>query len=293
MNTPVVTELGISPLVAGAVMVVIVTVFIAVIVIAGFRRVPVGRALLVEGGRNPRVSFSNRFVMPFFRKAHLLELTRVMILVDLTGRHAARSRDGVAYEVSACAYVRLGHTEEQILNAATVVGVDGLQDPVAVSRLLKPTLINAIKSGLEDFNINEMVGGYRSPRRAVLAALAAVATDGGPRATSPLAGFIVEDVTLGNVVALELSSDDVTDTNEVLAYQPEAGEVIVVDHEESAEAPAASMPLRDEDIPDQLFELLKHTLPSIPVTPPAGASVDLDKIAFDNESASAASTSVV
>lgn len=209
------------------------------------RRVPVGRVLMVTGGREPTLSFSKRFVLPFVRQCHLLDLRQMTFSVDVAGANACISSDGVSYELSGTAHVRLSPAVAHIIDAARHLGIERLGDPDAVARLLQPSLINAIKSGLEAFTFEQIQHDYGAMRRAVLVALAQITdyTDDSDNCVGlERFGFIIENVTLA-------SARRIGETGSVAHMVDEQLD-----------------PLSDDAIPEQIFHLLKNTLPSIPTT---------------------------
>lgn len=198
-------------------------VFVVLVVVARFRRVPRADQALVIGraGGERVVRFDGTLVLPGVHHAETLDLSVVTVELSLTGKDAARCKDRVRVDVEAALPVRVNRTKDDVLKVATVIGCARASDPDVVRSLYRPRFESAVRKVFAEVTAEEALG-----RRAEVEE--AIATTFGDE----LDGFVLGDVALVRMSLVPLEGLDPDD--------PLDAEAIVVLTRRAAAAAAAA-----------------------------------------------------
>ena len=123
---------------------VLIVLGLLVMVAKLYRRVGQSEALVVTMQRGPRVMRNGGLVFPFVSTAEVVDLSAKNVPCICRARDAVSLRDGTRVDIEATFTLRVGDTNEDILEAAKKVGAARIQDEKALAELFGGRFARAI-----------------------------------------------------------------------------------------------------------------------------------------------------
>ncbi|HYO55087.1 SPFH domain-containing protein [Archangium sp.] len=128
------------------------------VLVAGYRRVGPGEALIIEKGAEPtRVRFGSALVLPMLQRAEVLDLSVRKVVVERRGRQGLSCRDGIRVDVRATFLVKVARVEEVVLRVAREVGCARANRPEEVQALLEERFACALANAASTFNFDALL----------------------------------------------------------------------------------------------------------------------------------------
>ena len=129
----------------------------AVVLLACYRRVGAGQALVIEWGDSARVSFGSAVVWPVVQRAEVLDLSVRKVVVERRGKQGLSCQDGIRVDVRATFLVKVGRVEEDVLRVAREVGCERANRPEEIQALLEERFACALAAAASTFNFDDLL----------------------------------------------------------------------------------------------------------------------------------------
>jgi uncharacterized membrane protein YqiK len=120
--------------------------------------VPSGHALIVYTGSGIKVSFSSRLVLPVIQRSELMDISVQRLHIARQGREGLVCRDSLRADGSFDFFVRVNHTEDDVLLVANALGAARASRPEIVQGLFEPKFVEALKTVFHQYNFDELAG---------------------------------------------------------------------------------------------------------------------------------------
>src|SRR5688572_24398743 len=102
------------------------------------RKVDQGFAMIINTmGREPKVSFSNKIVIPVFTRVEIMDISVKTIEVDRQGVNGLICSDNIRADIKVTFFVRVNKTSEDVLKVAGSVGVIRASDRKTLEELFQ------------------------------------------------------------------------------------------------------------------------------------------------------------
>src|ERR1043165_4967990 len=106
-----------------------------------------GFAMIVNTmGREPKVSFSNKIVIPVFSRVEIMDISLKTIEVDRQGTNGLICSDNIRADIKVTFFVRVNKTSEDVLKVAGSVGVQRASDTKTLEELFQAKFSEALKT---------------------------------------------------------------------------------------------------------------------------------------------------
>ena len=114
---------------------------------AFLRKVDQGFAMIINTmGREPKVSFSNKIVIPVFTRVEVMDISLKTIEVDRQGVNGLICSDNIRADIKVTFFVRVNKTTEDVLKVAGSVGVIRASDRKTLEELFQAKFSEALKT---------------------------------------------------------------------------------------------------------------------------------------------------
>jgi len=147
-------DAGLILVVAGATLVLLVLILVAVARM--YQRVDRSEALVLNGTREPRVSFSGALVVPLLHRAERVSLAVHPIVVDRHGAEGVVCRDKIRADIRVTFLVRVNRTVEDVLKVAETVGCARASDPAVLHAIFAAKFTDALETVARQFEFDQI-----------------------------------------------------------------------------------------------------------------------------------------
>lgn len=193
------------------VILVVVGVALLVAVAAGlvfsalYRKVPQGKALVVSGTRNVKVTFTGQLVIPVINKAEIMDISVKTIEIDRRGLEGLICQDNIRADIKVNFFVRVNKAEQDVIKVAQAIGCDRASDIVTLEELFAAKFSEALKTVGKQMEFISLYTERASFRDRIIEV---IGTD--------LNGYSLEDVAIDYLEQTPLSK---LDSNNILDAQ--------------------------------------------------------------------------
>ncbi len=170
-------------IVVGVIFVVLLG-FIA-IVKAWYIKVPQGTALIVNGIRNIKVSFTGALVYPVINKKEFMKISLITLEVDRRGKDGLICQDNMRADITVAFYLRVNETAADVLKVAKSLGADRASDKNAVNELFNAKFSEALKTVGKQIEFTKLFEDRLEFREKIVQVIG-----------NDLNGYILEDVAI-------------------------------------------------------------------------------------------------
>ena len=144
-----VTYFGVGALV----LIVVVAVFVAITL---FRKVEQGQALVINGMRGTKVTFTGAIVIPLVEKGEYMDISVKRIEIYRHGENGLVCKDNMRADIKVAFYVRVNSTTDDVLKVAQSVGCARASDPRAMVELFDAKFSEALKTAGKQFDFEDL-----------------------------------------------------------------------------------------------------------------------------------------
>ncbi|MEV0174710.1 flotillin family protein [Streptomyces sp. NPDC050803] len=135
-------SLGVGALVAVAVLVALVVLFVARL----FRKVEQGKALIVSKMRKVDVTFTGQVVLPVLHKAEVMDISVKTIEITRAGREGLICRDNIRADIRISFFVKVNKTVDDVIKVAQAVGTARASHRDTLQELFHAKFSEALKT---------------------------------------------------------------------------------------------------------------------------------------------------
>ncbi|MEZ6099443.1 MAG: flotillin family protein [Pirellulaceae bacterium] len=150
-----------------------------------YRKVEQGRALVVNGWRGTKVSFTGMVVVPVLEKAELMDISVKRIEIYRHGVEGLICRDNIRADIKVVFFVRVNKTAQDVLQVAQLLGCVRGSDSAELIELFDAKFSEALKTVGKQFDFVEL---YNSRERFKEEILKIIGTD--------LNGYVLDDAAI-------------------------------------------------------------------------------------------------
>lgn len=150
-----------------------------------FRKVEQGRAIIRNGLRGTKVSFSGLTVFPIIDKAEYMDISVKRVEIDRNGKNGLICMDNMRADIKVAFFVRVNQTPEAVLKVAQSVGCERASSLNAIIELFDAKFSEGLKTVGRQFQFVDL---YNSRDKLKEGILQTIGTD--------LNGFVLEDVAI-------------------------------------------------------------------------------------------------
>lgn len=154
-------------------------------VLTCFRKVQQGRAIIRNGLRGTKVSFSGLTVFPIIDKAEYMDISVKRVEIDRNGKNGLICMDNMRADIKVAFFVRVNQTPEAVLKVAQSVGCERASSQQAIVELFDAKFSEGLKTVGRQFHFVDL---YNSRDKLKEGILQSIGTD--------LNGFVLEDVAI-------------------------------------------------------------------------------------------------
>ncbi len=162
--------------------------FLMLLLVACYRKVPSGKALVRNGMGGTMVSFSGKVVLPVLHVFEYMDITMKRIVVEMSGSKALICKDDLAADIKMAFFVRINTTPEDMIMVAQALGCERASDVNILSELFIAKFSEAIKSVARRYNYSKI---DRSREEFIKEVLQIIGTD--------LNGFILNETIIDHL----------------------------------------------------------------------------------------------
>ena len=147
------------------------------------------------------VSFTGGFVWPVIHKTEIMDITLKAIEIDRSGDDSLICSDYVRADAKATFFIRINHTEDDIIKVAQKIGCNRASDPRTLEALFIPKFSEALKAAVRQIDSADLQTRYEQLRERIIEI---IGTD--------LYGYALEDCAvnyLERTPMTELSNPDI------------------------------------------------------------------------------------
>ncbi|EYF00187.1 SPFH domain-containing protein [Chondromyces apiculatus] len=154
-----------------------------------YRRVPQGKALIVNGmGGAPRVTFTAAVVYPFFHEAEAMDVSVQTVKVTREGAKGLLCRDSIRVDAEVTLFVRVNRTTEDVLRVAQTIGCARASDPAALKELFEVKVSEMMKTVAREMAFDTLLASRQAFKDEVIT-----------RMGTDLGGFTLEDLAIDSL----------------------------------------------------------------------------------------------
>jgi uncharacterized membrane protein YqiK len=150
-----------------------------------FRKVEQGRAIIRNGLRGTKVSFSGLTVFPIIDKAEYMDISVKRVEIDRNGKNGLICMDNMRADIKVAFFVRVNQTPEAVLKVAQSVGCERASSLQAIVDLFDAKFSEGLKTVGRQFQFVDL---YNSRDKLKEGIIQTIGTD--------LNGFVLEDVAI-------------------------------------------------------------------------------------------------
>jgi flotillin len=169
----------------GATFLLLILIGGAFSVLTCFRKVEQGRAIIRNGLRGTKVSFSGLTVFPIIDKAEYMDISVKRVEIDRNGSNGLICMDNMRADIKVAFFVRVNQTPEAVLKVAQSIGCVRASSQNAIVELFDAKLSEGLKTVGRQFQFVDL---YNSRDKLKEGILQSIGTD--------LNGFVLEDVAI-------------------------------------------------------------------------------------------------
>ncbi|MDB6174750.1 MAG: hypothetical protein JWL59_4061 [Chthoniobacteraceae bacterium] len=169
----------------GATLLLLILIGGAFSVLTCFRKVEQGRAIIRNGLRGTKVSFSGLTVFPIIDKAEYMDISVKRVEIDRNGANGLICMDNMRADIKVAFFVRVNQTPEAVLKVAQSIGCERASSQHAIVELFDAKLSEGLKTVGRQFQFVDL---YNSRDKLKEGILQSIGTD--------LNGFVLEDVAI-------------------------------------------------------------------------------------------------
>jgi uncharacterized membrane protein YqiK len=185
MNIPITLAFLESLLGIGIVLLVLFGVGLVFSILTCFRKVEQGRAIIRNGMRGTKVSFSGLTVYPVIDKAEYMDISVKRVEIDRNGKNGLICMDNMRADIKVAFFVRVNQTPDAVLKVAQSIGCDRASSLQAIVDLFDAKFSEGLKTVGRQFQFVDL---YNSRDKLKEGILQSIGTD--------LNGFVLEDVAI-------------------------------------------------------------------------------------------------
>src|SRR5688500_13237064 len=115
-------------------------------VLTCFRKVEQGRAIIRNGLRGTKVSFSGLTVFPIIDKAEYMDISVKRVEIDRNGKNGLICMDNMRADIKVAFFVRVNQTPEAVLKVAQSVGCERASSLQAIVDLFDAKFSEGLKT---------------------------------------------------------------------------------------------------------------------------------------------------
>jgi len=181
---------------------VIVVIGLLALIMAFYRKVEKGTALVVTGLPKTKVIFNGGTVIPLFNRAELMDISVKRIELDRTGKNGLICKDNMRADIKVAFFVRVNNVEEDVLRVAESIGCERASSEDEIRALFDAKFSEALKTVGKRFDFTELYEERDTFRDEMLKV---IGTD--------LNGFVLDDAAIDY---LEQTPLDMMDPDNIL-----------------------------------------------------------------------------
>ena len=129
---------------------------IIILLLASYKKVPQGQALVRTGLGGHKATFSGILVLPSLHKAHYIDTTYTRLLIDWQGKHGITCKDNVRINIMAAYFVRINNTVEDVTKAIQSFGIEKASDKQVAEDLFSNKVREAILNVSKQLDFDEL-----------------------------------------------------------------------------------------------------------------------------------------
>ena len=134
-------------LVGGGIAVLAVVVFgFSWMVLKLYRKVDQGKALIINGVRDVKVTFNGGLVLPVIHRSEVMDISLKSIDIDRRGKEGLICQDNIRADIKVAFFVRVNKTEEDVLKVAQSIGCARASDRTTLEELFVAKFSEALKT---------------------------------------------------------------------------------------------------------------------------------------------------
>ena len=170
-----------------AIVIPVATVIVGLfaLILAFYRKVEKGTALVVTGLPKTKVIFNGGTVIPLFNRAELMDISLKRIELDRTGKNGLICKDNLRADIKVAFFVRVNNIEDDVLRVAESIGCDRASSTPEICALFDAKFSEALKTVGKKFDFIQLYEERDTFRDEMLKA---IGTD--------LNGFILDDAAI-------------------------------------------------------------------------------------------------
>lgn len=184
-TTHIIAAIGADWIWAIVVPIAIVVIGMLALILAFYRKVEKGTALVVTGLPKTKVIFNGGTVIPLFNRAELMDISLKRIELDRTGKNGLICKDNMRADIKVAFFVRVNNIEDDVLRVAESIGCDRASSTPEICALFDAKFSEALKTVGKKFNFTQLYEERDTFRDEMLNA---IGTD--------LNGFILDDAAI-------------------------------------------------------------------------------------------------
>ena len=150
-----------------------------------YRKVAQGKALIRNGGRRTKVTFTGSFVIPIVHIAEYMDISVKRIEIDRRGEQGLICKDNLRADIVVAFFVRVNNTADDVKKVAQSLGCARASDQKALVELFDAKFSEALKTVGKQFDFAELYTNRVAFREQILDI---IGTD--------LSGYVLEDAAI-------------------------------------------------------------------------------------------------
>ena len=183
--------------------IVAIVMFTLAIIAKCYRKVSQGEALIRNGWRGTKVSFSGMVVLPVVHRVEFMDISVKRIAIDRRGEQGLVCMDNLRADIQVAYFVRVNNTVQDVMKVAQALGCVRASDVKALYELFDAKFSEALKSVGKRFDFTDL---YTERVRFKEEILQIIGTD--------LNGYVLEDAAIDYLEQTDkalLSPDNILD----------------------------------------------------------------------------------
>src|SRR5688572_26101627 len=152
----------------GGAVVLLIVIGGAVAILTCFRKVEQGRALIRNGLRGTKVSFSGLTVIPVIDKAEYMDISVKRVEIDRNGKNGLICKDNMRADIKVAFFVRVNQTAEDVLKVAQSIGCERASSLEAIIDLFDAKFSEALKTVGRQFDFVELYNSRDKLKEGIL-----------------------------------------------------------------------------------------------------------------------------
>src|SRR5687767_9247277 len=133
-----------------------------------FRKVEQGRAIIRNGLRGTKVSFSGLTVFPIIDKAEYMDISVKRVEIDRNGSNGLICMDNMRADIKVAFFVRVNQTPEAVLKVAQSIGCERASNQHAIVELFDAKLSEGLKTVGRQFHFVDLYNSRDKLKEGIL-----------------------------------------------------------------------------------------------------------------------------